>query len=86
VGNRSTQTLTDVTTLQLVFLLSGEHLGRRRLGWRMEQRAASFLMAELLSYRMGEGLRAEHRMATSRLGGLLPTRRPQDCQRGYYSR
>lgn len=30
MGNRSTQTLIDVTTLQLVFLLSGEHLWRRR--------------------------------------------------------
>ncbi len=34
MGNRSTQTLTDVATLQLVFLLSGEHLGRRRLAQR----------------------------------------------------
>jgi len=32
--NRRTQTPTDGTTLQLVFLVSGEHLGRRRLARR----------------------------------------------------
>ncbi len=62
--NRRTQAATDVTTLQLVFLVSGEHLGRRRLAQRTG-------LSEMTVRLQLERLRDEGFLALNKSGAAL---------------